>query len=201
MSDPTFDLLVYHNGSLSGHRMAYIGGDILTIAGIDTSQFKFGVLTNILECYLEYEYNNISKMYYKFDGETNEQIHDLTKDGDFVTLKEGLLNSGRKKLHVFVDHEEPLPIEVVNPVLLLTQSPAEVPAVQQTPQEPAVQHPPQQPRKRPAGRPRKQRDEEEEEEDIELSDFELTDGEEEGMFVGKENDVLREPNDDINTWF
>jgi hypothetical protein len=159
MSDPTFDLLVYHNGSLSGHRMTYIGGDILTIADINTSQFKFGDLTNILECYLEYEYNNMPKMYYKFDGETNEQIHGLTKDGDFVTLKEGLLNSGRKKLHVFVDHEEPLPIEVVNHVLLLTQSPTEVLAVpaveqtpqelavQQTPQEPAVQHPPQQPRK------------------------------------------------------
>lgn len=203
LSDPTFDLLVYHNGSLSGHRMAYIGGDILTIAGIDASQFKFGDLTNILECYLQYEYSNIPKMYYKFDDETNEQIYGLTKDGDFVTLKEGLLNSGRKKLHVFVDHEEPLPIEVVNPVLLLTQSPPEVPAVQQTPQEPAaVQHPSQQPRKRPAGRPMKQRDEkEEEEEDIELSDFELTDGEEDDMFEGKEPDVLREPNDDINTWF
>jgi hypothetical protein len=96
MSDPTFDLLVYHNGSLSGHRMAYIGGDILTIAGIDASQFKFGDLTNILECFLQYEYSNIPKMYYKFDDETNEQIHGLTKDGDFVTLKEGLVSSGRK---------------------------------------------------------------------------------------------------------
>jgi hypothetical protein len=184
--------------------MAYLGGDILTIASIDTSQFKFGDLTNILECYLEYEYNNIPKMYYKFDDETNEQIHGLTKDGDFVTLEKGLLNSGRKKLHVFVDHEEPVPIEVVNPILLLTQSLAKVeikyaeenlsedppqePAVQQTPQEPAVQPPPQQ--------PRKQRDEEEEKEDIEL-----TDGEEEDMFVAKEKDVLREPNDYINTWF
>jgi hypothetical protein len=48
-----------------------------------------------------------------------------------------------------------------------------------------VQHPPQQPRKWPPGQPKKQRDEEEEkeEEDIELSDFELTDGEEEDMFV------------------
>jgi hypothetical protein len=106
--------------------MAYLGADIMTISGIDTSQFNFGDLTNILECYLEYEYNNISKMYYKFDDETNEQIHGLTKDGDFVTLKKGLLNSGRKKLHVFVDHEEPVPIEVVNSVLLLIQSPAEV---------------------------------------------------------------------------
>jgi hypothetical protein len=49
--------------------------------------------------------------------------------------------------------------------------------------------------------PRKHRDEEEENEDIELSDFQLTDGEEEDMFVEKENDVLREPKDDINTWF
>jgi hypothetical protein len=61
MSDLTFELFVYHHGSLSGHMMAYLGGDILTIAGIDTSQFKFGDLTNILECYLEYDYNNIPK--------------------------------------------------------------------------------------------------------------------------------------------
>jgi len=124
MLDPTFELLVYHHGSLSGHGMAYLGGDILTIAGIDTSQFNFGDLTNILEYYLEYEYNNIPKMYYKFDDETNEQIHGLTKDYDFVTLKKGLLNNSKKKLHVFVDHEEHVSIEVVNHVLLLTQSPA-----------------------------------------------------------------------------
>jgi hypothetical protein len=37
MSDPTFELLVYHHGSLYGHMMAYLGGDILTIADIDTS--------------------------------------------------------------------------------------------------------------------------------------------------------------------
>jgi hypothetical protein len=83
-------------------------------------------LTNILECHLEYEYNNIPKTYYKFDDETNEQIHGLSKDGDFVTLKKELLNSGRKKLHSFVDHEETVPIEVVDLVLLLTPFPAEV---------------------------------------------------------------------------
>jgi hypothetical protein len=120
MSDPTFELLVYHHGSLSGHRMTYLGRYILTIAGIDTSQFKFGDLTNILECYLEYEYNNMPKMNYKFDDETNKQIHGLTENGDFVTLKKRLLNSDRKKLHVFVDHEEPVSIEVVDLVLLLT---------------------------------------------------------------------------------
>jgi hypothetical protein len=40
--------------------------------------------------------------------------------------KKRLLNRRRKKLHVFVDHEEPVPIEVVDLVLLLTQTPAEV---------------------------------------------------------------------------
>jgi hypothetical protein len=80
-------LLVYHHGSLSGHRMTYLGRDILAIVGIDTSQFNFEDLTNILECYLEYEYNNIPKMYYKFDDDTNEQIHGFTKDCDFITLK------------------------------------------------------------------------------------------------------------------
>jgi hypothetical protein len=72
MSDPIFKLLVYHHESLSRHRMTYLGGDILTIAGIDTSQFNFRDLTNILEYFLVYEYNNIPKMYYKFDDETNE---------------------------------------------------------------------------------------------------------------------------------
>jgi hypothetical protein len=36
------------------------------------------------------------------------------------------LNSDKKKLYIFVDHEEFVPIEVVNLVMLLTQSPAEV---------------------------------------------------------------------------
>jgi hypothetical protein len=39
-------------------------------------------------------------------------------------------------------------------------------------------------------------DDDEEEEDVELSDFELTDGEEDGIFVEKENDVLHEPKDE-----
>jgi hypothetical protein len=72
MSDPIFELLVYHNESLSGHRMAYLGGDILTTAGIDAYRFNFDDLTNILECYLDYEYNKIPKMYCKFDDESNE---------------------------------------------------------------------------------------------------------------------------------
>jgi hypothetical protein len=88
-------------------------------------------------------------MYYKFDDETNEQIHGFTKDANFGTLKKGMWNSGKKKLHVFVDHEQPVPIEVVILVLLLTQSPAEVEIKyaeenlsQDPPQEPAVQHTP-----------------------------------------------------------
>jgi hypothetical protein len=36
---------------------------------------------------------------------------------------------------------------------------------------------------------------------IELSDFELTNGEEDDVFIEKENDVPRKPKDDINTWF
>lgn len=106
--------------------MAYVGGDILTIAGVDAYWFNFCNMTNILKCYLDYGYNKIPNMYYKFDDESNEQIHDLTTNRDFVTLLKGLLNSGRKKLHLFVNHEEPVPIEVVKPVLLLTQSPSEV---------------------------------------------------------------------------
>jgi hypothetical protein len=31
MSDPTFELLVYHHRSQSGHRIAYLGGDILQL--------------------------------------------------------------------------------------------------------------------------------------------------------------------------
>jgi hypothetical protein len=57
------------------------------------------------------------------------KIHGLLSDNDFKNMLKGLLN-GKKKLHVFVDHEpdvpnELVPIEVVKPMLLL-QSPSEV---------------------------------------------------------------------------
>jgi len=78
-----------------------------------------------------YKYNYIPTMYYTYDDKSNEQICGLTNDKDFMTMLRGLLNCGKNKLHVFVDHEaeapnEPVPIKVVQPVLLLSQTPSEV---------------------------------------------------------------------------
>jgi hypothetical protein len=57
---------------------------------------------------LGYTYNDIPTLYYKYDEESNEEIHGLTK-----------------KLHVFVDHEPDEPVELalieaVQPMSLLS---------------------------------------------------------------------------------
>jgi hypothetical protein len=36
-----FDLVIYHHGSLSGHMMKYIGGDIFELERLDTDKFFF----------------------------------------------------------------------------------------------------------------------------------------------------------------
>jgi hypothetical protein len=74
MADPIFALKIYHHGSLSGPRMAYVGGDTMTVAGLDADWWCFWDLTNILECYCGYQYNGIPSMYYTYDDESNEQI-------------------------------------------------------------------------------------------------------------------------------
>jgi len=86
MADPIFDFLIYHHGSLTGPRMMYVGGDIMTIEGLDADQFCFWDLTNMLELYLGYTYNDIPTLYYKYDEESNEEIHGLTKDPDFMNM-------------------------------------------------------------------------------------------------------------------
>jgi len=131
MADPLFDLVIYHHGSLSGPRMAYVGGDIMTIERVDANRWCFWDLTNILEIYLGYRYNDIPTMYYMYDEDVNEDKHGLTNNNDFMTMLRGLIHGRSKKLHVFVDHVveepvEPVPIEVVQPMLLLSQSPSEV---------------------------------------------------------------------------
>jgi hypothetical protein len=67
-------------------------------------------------------------LYYKYDGENNGNIHGHTKDQDIIKMIKELGNGRRNRLHLFVDHVvvEPVPIEVVNLVLLLSQSPAKV---------------------------------------------------------------------------
>jgi hypothetical protein len=88
----------------------------------------FWDITNILEAYLEYKYDDIPTLYYKYDEESNESIHGLTKDQHIVDMIKELSSGRRKKLHIFVDHiiVEPVPLEVVQPMLLLSQSPSEV---------------------------------------------------------------------------
>jgi len=68
-------------------------------------------------------------MYYTYDDESNEKIRGLTNYRDFMTILRGVLNFGKKRLHVFVDEEalnELVPIEVVQLVLLLSYTPSEV---------------------------------------------------------------------------
>jgi len=129
--DPIFDLVICHHGSLFGHRMKYIGGDRMEVNRLDADKFCFWDVTNIQESYMGYRYNEIPAMYYKYDDESNENINSLNSDQDFLKMINGIIKDGKVKLHVFVDHEdeklaEPVPIEVVTPMLLLSQTPLEV---------------------------------------------------------------------------
>jgi hypothetical protein len=126
--DTMFDLIIHHHGSLSGHRIEYIGGDIMEIQQLDADKFASSDITNVLEGYLGYRYNDIPAMYYKYDNQSNEDIHGLNSNKDYENMITGIINGHRKRLHVFVDHEEvePVPIEVVSPMLLLSQTPSEV---------------------------------------------------------------------------
>jgi hypothetical protein len=72
-----------------------------------------------------------SAMYYKYVDESKEDINSLNSNQDFLKMINGIIKDGKMKLHVFVDHEEeelaePVPIEVVTPMLLLSQTPSEV---------------------------------------------------------------------------
>lgn len=178
--------------------MAYVGGDIFTVPDLDADRFNIWHLKSVLETYLDYPYNNFPNLFYKYDEESNEQIHGLLSDNDFKTMLKGLL-SGKKKLHVFVDHEpdvpnEPVPIEVVKPMLLL-QSPSEVEmsykenlSQQQGPEAVADPPPQQQPHQAPHQQTQEPQQQFDVEENCELSDFEVTDGEEEDIFVGNPDD-------------
>jgi hypothetical protein len=108
--------------------MEYIGGDIMKIQQLDADKFASWDITNVLEGYLGYRYNNILAMYYKYDNQSNQDIHGLNSNKDYENMIIEIINGYKKRLHVFVDHEkvEPVPIEVVSPMLLLSQTPSEV---------------------------------------------------------------------------
>jgi hypothetical protein len=127
-----------------------------------------------------YRYNEIPALYYKYDDERNEDINSLNSNQDFLKMINGIIKDGKMKLHVFVDHEEeelaePVPIEVVAPMLLLSQTPSEVeiqyskedlpqhtsqPSIDEPqsdePVEQAVVQPPQQAVRKSARQPRRQ---------------------------------------------
>jgi hypothetical protein len=111
--------------------MEYIGGDIMEIQRLDANKFAKWDITNILEDYLGYRYNDLLQMYYKYDDQSNEDIHSLNSNKDFENMINGIINGRRKRLHVFVDHVEVepvelVPIEVVALMLILSQTPSEV---------------------------------------------------------------------------
>jgi hypothetical protein len=51
MNESIFDLIIYHHGSLTGHRMAYVGGDIFIVPNLDADRFNFWHLKSVLETY------------------------------------------------------------------------------------------------------------------------------------------------------
>jgi hypothetical protein len=48
--------------------MEYIGGDIMEIQQLDADKFANWDITNVLEWYLGYRYNDIPAMYYKYNN-------------------------------------------------------------------------------------------------------------------------------------
>jgi hypothetical protein len=107
----------------------------MEVNSLNADKFCYWDLTNILEyileSYLVYRYNEIPALYYKYDDERNEDINSLNSNQDFLKMINGIIKDGKMKLHVFVDQEEeelaePVPIEVVAPMLFLSQTPSEV---------------------------------------------------------------------------
>jgi hypothetical protein len=47
--------------------MEYVEGDVMTIEGLDADRLCFWDITNALEAYLGYNYNDIPMLYYKYD--------------------------------------------------------------------------------------------------------------------------------------
>lgn len=140
------DLAIYHHGSLSGPRMEYVGGEVMTVEKLNADLICFSDIANLLEIYLGYKYNYLPTLYYKFDDESNEYVHILSEDEDIVKRLKQVGNGRRNKLHIFVDHVEPALIEVLEPLLMLSQSPTQKDVEQETPQEAtqqAAQEPPQ----------------------------------------------------------
>lgn len=128
--DPIFDLIIYHHGSLSGPRMEYIGGDTMELDALDADRMCFWDLTNILEDKLGYNYHDIPMIHFKYDDQSNVEIHGLTTNQDFMTKILGIINGGRRKFHVFVDHApdepiKPIPIKLV-PTVLISEYSVEV---------------------------------------------------------------------------
>jgi hypothetical protein len=105
--------------------MEYIGGDRMEVNSLDADKFCYWDLTNILESYLGYKYNEIPALYYKYDDESNEDIYSLNSNQDFLKMINGFITDGKMKLHVFVNYEEEelaelVSIEVVAPMVLLS---------------------------------------------------------------------------------
>jgi len=82
MTAGAIDLIIYHHGSLSSPQMKYIGGDVITIESLDVDLLCFWDITNILELYLMVQVQGSSILYYRYDDDSNERIHGLTKDQD-----------------------------------------------------------------------------------------------------------------------
>jgi hypothetical protein len=59
MVNSIFDLIIHHHEPLFGPRIKYVGGDVLTIEGLDADRICFWDLANVIELYFGYKYHDI----------------------------------------------------------------------------------------------------------------------------------------------
>jgi hypothetical protein len=231
MATTLVDLFIHHHGSFSKPDLEYVGGDVMPVEGLDADSLCFGDIATILEVYMEYTYHDIPRLrlYYKYDDESNDYIRGFTDDKDMKNMLKYMKNVKKNILHIFVNDvivEElrEVPIKVRSPVMMISQSPVEV-YVEELAEEPPQEHAQEPPenyqaakrkgtKKKSAelqqnaqektterkGRHKKQIHTEGEDHTV-LSDFEETDGEEDDIFVERDEERIRQAKGDIMKWF
>ena len=112
-----------HHGSYSEPDLEYVGGDVMPVEGFDANTLCFGDIATIFEVYLEYNCHDIPRLrlYYKYDDESNDYILGLTNEKNML---KDLKKVKKNRLHIFVNDAivEEVPIEVMSPVMMISQS-------------------------------------------------------------------------------
>jgi hypothetical protein len=112
------------------NQLEYVGGDVMLVEGLEAGSLCFGDIATILEVYLVYNYHDIPRLslYYKYDDESNDYMRRLTKDKDVMNMLKEVVGGKKNRLHILVNDVivEEVPFEVKSPVIMISQSPAEV---------------------------------------------------------------------------